>query len=123
MAMTNDRTGHLHFLKSQAVNAIIFLDAYLQVEMDNATLTCYTWPLVLGAATDYTHTHIDYKNQLCHFITKTISSITETEKGLVLTFDSHELLFEKDGAREVLVITDANGEWYSYPTLDVWGFV
>lgn len=120
--MTNDRLEHLHFLKSQAVSAIIFLPAYLQVELTGATLTCNTWPVVLGAAADFTYTNRDYKNELCLLLNQTIENITETANGLVLTFDDRELLFELDGTRELLVIANSDGEWHSYPDGTISGF-
>lgn len=111
----------LFFLKNNAVNAIIFMQAQLQVELTNATLTCYPGPVVLGATGDFSLAHADYKNQLCQFIGQTVAAITETEKGLILTFKEGELLFEKDGPREVLVVTDGNGEWHSYPDGEIFG--
>lgn len=119
--MTNDRIESLIFLKSQAVVAIIFMHGYLQVELTNATLTCYPGPLVLGTASDFSINHTDYKNQLCQLINQSIKEITEIEKGLVLTFSNHELLFEPDGPREILVVTDGNGEWHSYPDMTLNG--
>ena len=115
--MTNDRLESLFFLKNQAVVAIVFMHGYLQVELSNATLTCYPGPIVLGAASDFTTTHAEYKNQLCQLINQSIKEVTEIEKGLVITFKEHELLFEPDGPREILVVTDGNGEWHSYPDL------
>lgn len=116
--MTNDRMELLFFLKNQAVVAITFMHQYLQVELTHATLTCYPGPVVLGAASDFILTHPQYKNQLCQLINQTVKSLTETEKGLVLTFTESELLFECDGTHEVLVITNSDGEWYSYPDLE-----
>ena len=119
--MTNDRMEHLHFLVPQAVSAVIFSAAYLQIELDDATLTCIKPPLVLGPDADINPHHSDYKNQLCLFIDKRITNITETGKGLVLTFDNGELLFEKEDQQELLVITDGNGEWHSYPDVELEG--
>lgn len=119
--MTNDRIEPLYFLKSQAVVAIIFMHGYLQVELTNATLTCYPGPQVLGAASDYTIRHPDYKNQLCQLINQTVKELTEIEKGLVITFTDHELLFEPAGPGEILVVTDGNGEWHSYPDMTLNG--
>ena len=117
--MTNDRIEPLEFLKGEAVIAITFLHQYLQVELTSATLSCYPGPVVLGAAADFTIANPDYKNQLCQLLQQTIKELTETEKGLVLTFANHELLFEKDGDREILVITNGEGDWYSYPDLEL----
>ena len=108
----------LDFLKHQAVNAIIFSKDNLQLELDTATLTCLRPPLILGESQDYTATDTEYKNVLCRFITLTITTITETEKGLLLTFERGELLFALNGKEEILIITDGNDEWHSYPGLE-----
>ena len=115
--MINERMEHLDFLKNGVVNAVIFYKDSLQLELDNATLTCYTWPLVLGDSHDYNHQHPDYKNQLCQLINQPVVEVSESSKGLIITFENGELLFEKEGPREILVITDGNGEWQSYPNL------
>lgn len=117
--MTNDRMDLLEFLKNQAVNAVIFSKDHLQLELDTATLTCLRPPVFLGDSEDYTSTHTDYKNQLCLLITLPITTISETEKGLVIGFEKGELFFETGGPCEVLVITDGNGEWHSYPNLEI----
>jgi len=119
--MTNDRMEHLYFLKNQSVTAITFMADCLQVELQNATLTCYPGPVVLGAAADYTLNHPLYKNEICLLMGQPVKAITETEKGLVLTFTDRELLFEIEGDREVLVLTNNDGDWFSYPNLDVHG--
>ncbi len=119
--MTPDRMEHLYFLLNGTVKAIIFLHGYLQLELNNATLTCHQSPIMLGAAADLTPNHPDYKNQLCSLINHKVKDVTETEKGLVITFADKELLFEKRGPQEILVITDSNGEWHSYPDLEVQG--
>ena len=108
---------HLAFLQDQSISAVIFLKRYLQLEFDNATITCFTWPLLMGHSHDYTHRHPDYRNQLCRLIGQPVTSITEATQGLVISFKNRELLFEKRGPHELLVITDSNGEWHSYPDL------
>lgn len=120
--MMNERLEHLHFLEAQAVSALIFFPTYLQVELTSATLTCFTPPLVLGAAADYSHTDRDYKNELCALLNQTITGLTEGANGLVITFNDRELLFQWDGTREILVVTDGNGEWHSYPDASLSGF-
>ncbi|MGV3657918.1 MAG: hypothetical protein ACO1NX_08185 [Chitinophagaceae bacterium] len=119
--MTPDRMEHLYFLENGTVKAIIFLHGCLQVELNNATLTCYHGPVLLGPAADFAPAHPDYKNQLCRLINQKVKRLTETEKGLVITFADKELLFEKKGTKEILVITDGNGEWHSYPDVEVQG--
>ena len=116
--MTNDRMELLDFLKHQAVTAVIFSKNNLQLELDTATLTCLHAPIILGESNDYTPTHQEYKNVLCRFIGAPITIINEDEKGLVLSFACGELFFPTKGPEEVLIITDGNGEWHSYPSLE-----
>jgi hypothetical protein len=106
---------YLLFLQNRTLNAVIFLKDSLQLEFDYASLTCYTWPLILGEAVDLSFTDADYKDKLCSLINKKTLALTETEKGLVLTFDDVELLFPLKGEQEILFIVDENSEWYSYP--------
>ena len=116
--MTNDRMELLDFLKHQAVNAIIFSKDNLQLELHTATLTCLQLPHILGECQDYLPDHIEYKNMLCTFIGLPITTITENEKGLLISFEKGELLFPTNGMEEILIITDGNDEWHSYPALD-----
>ena len=106
---------HLEFLKYKAVTAVIFTKDNLQLELDGATITCYSQPLLLGASQDFKPVDGDYKNQLVQLIGKPVLMVTEVEKGLLIGFENGELLFETEGNKEVLVITDDNDEWFSYP--------
>ncbi len=107
--------NYLLFLEGRRLDAVIFLKDTLQLEFDYATITCYTWPVILGAAADYQYSDGDYKNSLCSLVTQNITGITNTSRGLVLTFSEAELLFPLDGEREILFIVNENEEWYSYP--------
>jgi hypothetical protein len=106
---------YILFLEGRRLDAVTFLNNCLQLEFDYATITAYNWPVILGEALDYTNNNAEYQNRLCSLITKRVMNITNTTKGLVLTFDNTELLFPLDGIREILFIVNDNSEWYSYP--------
>lgn len=111
----NDRMEHLEFLKHKAVTSVIFTQDNLQLELEGATITCFSFPYILGASQDFEPAHPDYKNQLVQLITQPVMLVAEVEKGLVIGFKNAEMLFPKEGAKELLVVSDDNDEWFSYP--------
>src|SRR5688500_9371273 len=106
---------HLEFLQYKAITAVIFTKDNLLLELEGATITCFRLPMLLGASQDFEPTHPDYKNQLVQLIGKPVLMVTEVEKGLLIGFENGELLFQTEGKKELLVVTDDNDEWFSYP--------
>lgn len=106
---------HLDFLKNKTVTAVIFTKDTLQLELEDAAITCFSPPLLLGNSQDFEPAHPDYKNQLVLLMKQPVLIIAEVEKGLVIGFKNGELLFETKGGQELLVAADGNGEWFSYP--------
>jgi hypothetical protein len=106
---------HLEFLKNKAVTAVIFTKDNLQLELENAAITCFSFPIFLGTGQDFEPSHPDYKNQLVQLISQPVLLVAEVAKGLVIGFENGELLFQTEGGKELMVVTDDNGEWYSYP--------
>jgi hypothetical protein len=73
-------------LVNEQLSAVVFVQDYLQLDFDGKRLTVNVWPTVTIEDHKYSVGANGYRDALCGLIGKTVSTASETEVEITLTF-------------------------------------
>lgn len=103
---------------NEQLSSIEFVQDYLQLHFKDKTLTCYIWPYVKRNGNEYRSDHINYKNQLCHFIAENVINVILIDKISLTFFFSSEseivLSLNPNNTEivgEIAILSDDENNW------------
>ena len=98
------------------LSSVVFVQDYLQLDFDGDRMTMYVWPTLHMTHGCRRFGEVEYRNELCSFIAKKISSIELQEQAcLILNFrDTPDTIhLALNTGDEALYYTQSEGGWLS----------
>ncbi|TGE28087.1 hypothetical protein [Hymenobacter metallicola] len=103
-------------LINQQLSAVIFVQDYLQLDFDGNRMTMYEWPTLRMPQVDRSFGELEYRNDLCGFIARKISSVVLRENEY-LTLEFHDtsasIELNLSTGREAMYYVQYDGNWLS----------
>lgn len=104
----------LEVLNEKKLSGIVFVLDYLQIQFDSLVVTFMEYPKVKVNTSDYSFGASEYRNKICEFIGKTVSSTFYREDDLFsLDFGEGQIFCslapEDYTSPEMVIVDDGNG--------------